>query len=70
MPRFALILATALTHDFSCKVAGNSCRSRIELYFCDLAHNKLHRVTPQRILLHRVSSPFFLLYVVIRIYIM
>ena len=32
----------------SCNDARNSCRSRIEFYFCDAARKKLHRVTPPK----------------------
>ena len=43
---------------FSCNVARNSCRSRIEFHFSDVARNKLHRVRlPKKVLLYRASSP-------------
>ena len=33
---------------FSCNDACNNYRNRIEFYFCDIAHNKLHHVTPPK----------------------
>ena len=41
--------------DTRCNVACNSCRSRIEFYFCDVVRNKLHRVTPSK---NRVARNF------------
>ena len=34
--------------NFSCNLVCNSCRSRIEFYFCSCLCTTLHRVTPQK----------------------
>ena len=45
-----VLLRPRRTGNFCCNAARNSCRSRIEFYVCDVARNKLHRVTPSKIL--------------------